>query len=183
MEIDHRVHQLRCELRGHEDDVSFAWFLCFGPAPWILLLLRFSRSMGRYSDCWTLESAKFDGLLTQFYRDDQVRGICILGGDMIATSSRDRTVRVWSLSPSDRRKYESTRILLGHTSFVGPLAWIPPNGQHPEGGIVSGGMDTLVLVWDLRTGEKVQTLRGHQSQVTGILLDDSGSIVSSSMDW
>ncbi|OWM89209.1 phospholipase A-2-activating protein isoform X2 [Punica granatum] len=132
MEIDHKEYRLRCELRGHEDDV---------------------------------------------------RGICVCGGrDTIATSSRDRTVRVWSLSASDRRKYESARILLGHTSFVGPLAWVPPNDQHPEGGIVSGGMDTLILVWDLRTGEKVQTLRGHQSQVTGVVLDDNGNIVSSSVD-
>ncbi|KAK4798160.1 hypothetical protein SAY86_030486 [Trapa natans] len=114
--------------------------------------------------------------------EGDVRGICIIGRGMIATSSRDQTVRVWSLSPSDRWKYESTRTLLGHTSFVGPLSWIPPNDQYSEGGIVSGGIDTLVLVWDLKTGEKVQTLRGHQSQVTGILLDDSGNIFSSSMD-
>ena len=65
---------------------------------------------------------------------------------------------------------------------MGPLAWIPPNSEFPEGRIVSGGMDTLVKVWDLRSGESVQTLRGHQMQVTGIALDD-GDIVSSSVDW
>ncbi|XP_015900825.2 uncharacterized protein LOC107433940 [Ziziphus jujuba] len=130
MDIDFKEYQLRCELRGHEDDV---------------------------------------------------RGICVCGNVGIATSSRDRTVRLWSLDQSDERKYSESKILLGHTSFVGPLAWIPPNEEYPDGGIVSGGMDTLVLVWDLSTGEKVHTLRGHQWQVTGLALDN-GDIVSSSVD-
>ncbi|KAG7022424.1 Phospholipase A-2-activating protein [Cucurbita argyrosperma subsp. argyrosperma] len=110
--------------------------------------------------------------------EDDVRGICVCGNVGIATSSRDRTVRFWNL---DGRKYEQSKILLGHTSFVGPLAWISPDEQYPEGRIVSGGMDTFVFVWDLRTGERVQTLKGHQQQVTGIALD-SGDIVSSSVD-
>ena len=128
MDIDFKEYQLRCELRGHEDDV---------------------------------------------------RGICVCGSEGIATSSRDRTVRLWSLD--DSRKFVSSKILLGHTSFVGPLAWIPPNSEFPHGGVVSGGMDTLVCVWDLKTGEKVHTLKGHQLQVTGIAFDD-GDVVSSSVD-
>lgn len=111
----------------------------------------------------------------------QVRGICVCDNVGIATSSRDRTVRFWSLDPSDKRKYHSSKILLGHTSFVGPLAWISPNEEFPEGGLVSGGMDTMVLVWDLGSGEKVQTLQGHKLQVTGVTLDNE-DIVSSSVD-
>ncbi|KAM5548993.1 hypothetical protein ABKV19_000424 [Rosa sericea] len=130
MDIDFKDYQLRCELRGHEDDV---------------------------------------------------RGICVCGNAGIATSSRDRTVRLWSLDPSDERRYAPAKILLGHTSFVGPVVWIEPNEEYPEGRIVSGGMDTMVLVWDLKTGEKVQTLKGHQLQVTGIAFDN-GDIVSSSVD-
>ncbi|XP_059653855.1 uncharacterized protein LOC132300680 isoform X2 [Cornus florida] len=113
--------------------------------------------------------------------EDDVRGICVCDNVGIATSSRDRTVRFWSLDPSNNRVYTSSKILLGHTSFVGPLAWVPPNEEFPGGGIVSGGMDTLVIVWDLTSGEKVQTLKGHQLQVTGIVLDGS-DIVSSSVD-
>ncbi|KAH1040343.1 hypothetical protein J1N35_042086 [Gossypium stocksii] len=130
MEIDFKQYELRCQLRGHEDDV---------------------------------------------------RGICVCGSEGIATSSRDRTVRFWSLDSSDKCKYVSSKMLLGHSSFVGPLAWIAPDEEFPEGGIVSGGMDTMVFVWDLRTGEKVQSLKGHQLQVTGVVLD-GGDIISSSVD-
>jgi len=45
---------------------------------------------------------------------------------------------------------------------VGLISWIPPNPDLPHGGVVSGGMDTLVLVWDLNSGDKVHSLKGHQ---------------------
>jgi phospholipase A-2-activating protein len=91
-------------------------------------------------------------------------------------------VRYWVPDPTDKRKYESSKILLGHSSFVGPLAWIPPNQDFVEGAIVSGGMDTMVLVWNLSNGEKVQSLKGHHLQVTGVVLDGE-DIVSCSVDW
>ncbi|XP_024959190.1 phospholipase A-2-activating protein [Cynara cardunculus var. scolymus] len=130
MDIDFSEYRLRCQLRGHDDDV---------------------------------------------------RGICVCDNIGIATSSRDRTIRFWSLDQTNNSAYTSSKILLGHTSFVGPLAWVSPNEQFSEGALISGGMDTLVLVWDLATGEKVQTLKGHKMQVTGITLDGS-DIVSSSVD-
>jgi phospholipase A-2-activating protein len=100
-----------------------------------------------------------------------------------ATSSRDKTVRFWTQHPEKKQEYVLSKTLVGHSSFVGPLVWVPPSDRFPEGGIVSGGMDTLVLLWDLRTGEVVQTMKGHSSQVTGLALDDNGDIISSSMDW
>ncbi|CAK7329744.1 unnamed protein product [Dovyalis caffra] len=113
--------------------------------------------------------------------EDDVRGICVCGNAGIATSSRDKTVRYWIPDPTDKRKYEASKILLGHSSFVGPLAWIPPNEDFIEGAIVSGGMDTMIFVWNLSNGEKVQSLKGHQLQVTGVVLDGE-DIVSCSVD-
>ncbi|EPS70347.1 hypothetical protein M569_04408, partial [Genlisea aurea] len=113
--------------------------------------------------------------------EDDARGICVCGNSGIATSSRDRTVRFWKLDESQKGVYTLSKIFLGHTSFVGPLAWFPPTDEFPEGGIVSGGMDTLVFVWNIATGEKVQLLKGHKLQVTGLALDGS-DLVSASVD-
>ncbi|KAK3021794.1 hypothetical protein RJ639_045116 [Escallonia herrerae] len=113
--------------------------------------------------------------------EDDVRGICVCDNVGIATSSRDRTIRFWTLDQTNNRDYTMSKILLGHTSFVGPLAWVSPNEEFPEGVIVSGGMDTHVLVTSLGTGENVQTLKGHKLQVTGVTLDGS-DIISSSVD-
>uniref|UniRef100_A0A0E0Q3K2 Phospholipase A-2-activating protein n=1 Tax=Oryza rufipogon TaxID=4529 RepID=A0A0E0Q3K2_ORYRU len=114
--------------------------------------------------------------------EDDVRGICICGDAGIATSSRDRTVRFWTQHPEKKHEYVLSKTLVGHSSFVGPLAWIPPSDRFPEGGLVSGGMDTLVLLWDLHKGEVVETMKGHTSQVTGLAVDNNGDIISSSMD-
>lgn len=113
----------------------------------------------------------------------KVRGICICGESGIATSSRDRTVRLWAADPNTKHKYNLSKTFAGHTSFVGPLAWIAPSDRFPEGAIVSGGMDTQVLLWDVNTGEVVERMKGHQYQVTGLTVDDNGDIISSSMDW
>lgn len=114
--------------------------------------------------------------------EDDVRGICICGEVGVATSSRDKTVRFWIQHPEKKHEYVLSKTLVGHSSFVGPLVWVPPSDRFPEGGIVSGGMDTLVFLWDLRTGEVVTTMKGHSSQVTGLALDGNGDIISSSMD-
>lgn len=111
-----------------------------------------------------------------------MRRICVCDNAGIATSSRDKTVRFWRIDPSNRYTCIDSKVLVGHTSFVGPLAWIQPNQEFPEGGIVSGGMDTLLCVWDVKSGERLQVLRGHTIQVTGIALDGD-DIISSSVDW
>lgn len=92
-------------------------------------------------------------------------------------------MRFWVPDSDKKHRFVLSKTLAGHSSFVGPLAWIPPGDRFPEGGIVSGGMDTLVLMWDLRKGEVVETMKGHQFQVTGLAVDDNGDIISSSIDW
>ncbi|PKU69435.1 phospholipase A-2-activating protein [Dendrobium catenatum] len=114
--------------------------------------------------------------------EDDVRGICICDGFGIATSSRDRTVRYWTPDPEKKHSYVLCKTLVGHSSFVGRLAWIRPCERFPDGGIVSGGMDALVLLWDLRTGVAVETMKGHGLQVTGVVVDDNGDIISTSID-
>ncbi|URE01796.1 PUL domain [Musa troglodytarum] len=107
--------------------------------------------------------------------EDDVRRICVCGDSGIATSSRDKTVRFWVPDPEKKHGFVLSKTLAGHTSFVGPLAWIPPGGQLPEGGVVSGGMDTLVLLWDLARGEIMEKMTGHQFQV-GMLFFDSAQL-------
>ncbi|XP_068654186.1 uncharacterized protein [Aristolochia californica] len=114
--------------------------------------------------------------------EDDVRGICICGNAGIATSSRDKTIRFWSPCAEEKHKYVPSKTLVGHSSFVGPLTWIAPDENFPEGRIVSGAMDTLVLMWDLKSGQSVKKMQGHQLQVTGVTVDDNGDILSSSVD-
>ncbi|WVZ61723.1 hypothetical protein U9M48_011552 [Paspalum notatum var. saurae] len=180
-------YRLGVQLHGHADDVSaprrrpspsHVHFLPPPPSP-----LASSPSLRRYPPGLGFDPARaLPECRALVPSGGSVRGVCVCGDTGIATSSRDRTVKFWARSPGNEREYVLSKTLAGHSSFVGPLAWIPPSERFPEGGIVSGGMDTFVIFWDLRKGEVVETMKGHNSQVTGLAVDTNGDIISSSMD-
>jgi WD40 repeat protein len=99
----------------------------------------------------------------------------------IATGSRDKSVKVWNSKQGDR-EYNLDKTLVGHTNFVGTVAWIPPGESLPAGGLVSGGMDTRVLVWDLENASIAKDLKGHKLQVSNVAVDSNGDILSASVD-
>nr|GEY19591.1 phospholipase A2-activating protein [Tanacetum cinerariifolium] len=51
-----------------------------------------------------------------------------------------------------------------------------------QGGLISSEMYTLVLVWNLATGEKVHMLKGRKMQATYVTLDGSDVVSVSSVD-
>ncbi|CAM6039015.1 unnamed protein product [Sphagnum compactum] len=114
--------------------------------------------------------------------EEDVRGLCANVDGRIATGSRDKSVRIWTAPEGEIGGYLVTKTLVGHTSFVGPIAWLAPSEDFPEGGLVSGGMDTRVLVWNLETASIVQDLQGHKLQITSVAVDANGDILSASVD-
>jgi hypothetical protein len=65
-----------------------------------------------------------------------------------------------------QRKAGCLMTLIGHTSTVTALAVNPAV-------LVSGGADTVVLIWDTRDGRCLRRLRGHDGTVTAIALHDA----------
>lgn len=110
-----------------------------------------------------------------------MRGLGVSHDGVIATGSRDKSVRIWETKEGER-EYNLDKTLVGHTNFVGTVAWIPPNESLPAGGLVSGGMDTRVLVWDLEKAAIVNDMKGHKLQVSDVAVDSNGDILSASVD-
>jgi WD40 repeat protein len=48
--------------------------------------------------------------------------------------------------------------------------------------LASAGFDRTIKVWDLATGQCLQTLRGHQNNVWSVLFDAKNQLISSSYD-
>ena len=115
--------------------------------------------------------------------EDDVRGVAVCAPDQFATCSRDKTVRVWAEAIGDDG-YATRVVCVGHTSFVTTMATIPPNKVQglPEGGVVSGGRDKRVLVWNTSTGQSVNDFEGHSLDVTAVCVLSNGQIVSGAMD-
>jgi len=70
------------------------------------------------------------------------------------------------------------RIFEGHTDWVEAVA-VTPDGKHA----ISGSWDNTLRVWDIESGEEMQTLEGHTSSVYAIAVTPDGKhAISGSSD-
>ncbi|KAJ6610858.1 quinon protein alcohol dehydrogenase-like superfamily [Mycena sp. CBHHK59/15] len=94
-------------------------------------------------------------------------------GSRIASSSGDRTVRIWSVATGQQE-----RELVGHTDYVNTVAFSPDGSR-----IVSGSDDKTVRIWSVATGQQGRELVGHTNYVNTVAFSPDGSrIVSGSRD-
>jgi WD40 repeat protein len=88
-------------------------------------------------------------------------------GQMLASGSEDRTVKLWSL---DGREL---RTLFGHRDWVSSVSF-SPNGQM----LASGSGDGTVKLWSLE-GQELHTFSGHGAMVRSISFSPDGQMLAS----
>lgn len=90
-------------------------------------------------------------------------------GDYLVSGSRDRTIRIWDLN-TERLRKGGQPILRGHKASVLCLQFDPT----PENDIiVSGGSDSLVIIWKFSTGEVIRMMAdAHFESVLNLRFDD-----------
>jgi WD40 repeat protein len=98
-------------------------------------------------------------------------------GQMIASASSDRTLRVWSVHG------EHLQTLTGHTNWVTCLAF-SPDGRY----LVSGSRDNMIKVWmldqrnNLFNETAAATLRGHEGPVLDVCFSPDGELIASASE-
>jgi len=115
-----------------------------------------------------------DGNLVSYLNGhtDYVRDLVQLSADLLASSSRDKTVRISNLT-TNTCKF----ILTGHTESVFGLKQITPSIM------ASGSYDTTIKLWDITSGQLIRTLTGHTSEIFwSVDLLNSQTLVSGSGD-
>ncbi|KAK2850608.1 hypothetical protein FQN49_005497 [Arthroderma sp. PD_2] len=74
---------------------------------------------------------------------DDVRAVAFPNTKIVLTSSRDATVRMWTVVSSPPPKFDD-KITVHGSAFINSLAYCPPTADYPEGLIFSGGQDTII---------------------------------------
>ncbi len=99
-------------------------------------------------------------------------------GSRLATTSADRTVRVWdTLSGPIGRETGPMLTLQGHSSRVNHAAF-SPDGAY----IISSSDDRTLRSWSARTGEQMAVHCGHSGGVLSAAFRDDGALVSAAED-
>ncbi len=91
-------------------------------------------------------------------------------GELIATASNDKTVKLWS------RGGKEIKSLGGHSDGVTSVAF------SPDGKIIaSGSKDKSIILWNL-DGTQIRTLSGHDDWVTDVSFSPDGQIIASASE-
>lgn len=102
-------------------------------------------------------------------------------GELIASGSTDKTIRLWSLETGELLYTwlgRSFRFSAGHNDRITALAFSPSSEI-----LVSSSADGTIKQWDLRNGDLFSTLPGHGWGVAAIALSpDEPLLVSGSDD-
>lgn len=94
-------------------------------------------------------------------------------GQQFASSSLDRTIKLWDLNTG-----ELLRTLEGHTSAVHTIIF-SSDGQ----ALASSSHDGTIKLWDLNTGKLIRTFTGHEGHVHSIVFTpDERTLISGSGD-
>jgi WD40 repeat protein len=92
-------------------------------------------------------------------------------GSMLASSSLDKTIRLWSVPDG-----KLIRTIKGHTGGVHSVAFSPKGAF-----LVSGGdqVELTVHTWNVATGKLMESLKGHSSIIRLLYFSPDGKILAS----
>lgn len=107
--------------------------------------------------------------------------MCFPSSKAVFSSSRDGTVRLWSLL-SDKPPTYDDKICLNASGFVNAVSYLSPTTHYPEGLVISGGQDTVIEVRQPSQGPSDNAealLLGHSRNVCALDVDPAGEFIVS----
>ena len=68
---------------------------------------------------------------------------------------------------------KTVQSLKGHTAEVDAVEFAPDGAT-----LASGGKDTFIKIWDVRTGKLLRTLKGHTGRVESLAFSPDGKTLA-----
>lgn len=102
---------------------------------------------------------------------------------MLVSGSGDKSARIWDMDTGSCVYHLLIEDVMLTES--GPMdAGVTSVAVSPDGAVLAAGsLDTLVRLWDMRTGQLLDKLRGHKDSVYSVAFAPDGTfLVSGSLD-
>lgn len=80
-------------------------------------------------------------------------------GNIMATGHNNKTIRIWD--PRSSGQEVMKLVLRSHTGWVSSVAFSPTSPHH----LISGGYDTAVKLWDIRSKVPLHSIKEHGEKV------------------
>ncbi|EEB05306.2 WD repeat protein Lub1 [Schizosaccharomyces japonicus yFS275] len=106
-----------------------------------------------------------------------VRGVCAISNELLASASRDGTYAIWKLENGSW----THSVYTNHDGFVNSIAYIP-RSDGSLGYVATGGQDKTVILHDIQSDKADVYLLGHESNVCAIHGINENIIITGSWD-
>ncbi|MBW4687311.1 MAG: NACHT domain-containing protein [Komarekiella atlantica HA4396-MV6] len=161
------------------EDINRIWFIAFSPKGDILA----GASEDHTVKLWNVSTG--ESLKPLQGHTNWVRSVAFSPrGDILASASEDHTVRLWKAN-NDQRLEPLQPPLKAHTDKVRAIAFSPRSyaisneSEQSSYILASAGDDNTVKIWDVTTGQCLQSLQGHTKRIWSVVFSPDGQFLAS----
>jgi len=134
---------------------------------------RMAISRGGQVRFWDVESGERRTAFGSVEDSPILCGAFAPGGDLLATGSKDRAIRLWDLDTGTVKNR-----LVNHQDHVTSLAFTPDGKT-----LASGSRDRTVRLWNVAVAQEVAVLEGHSGSVQAVAFSSDGRVLATGGEY